>query len=258
MGEVFCFRLREIEMNRTNQSILWITTWLLAAFSTLTLTAQQTGGGGVPTVDPGAGATQTTQTTPTTNTNNGTQGSFETGGDFDFNNLVDQLTLPEIPEIENTRNQPFVGRSLQRFEELGIQAHPRSNAAAPGSVFSSGGGGSGRTVGGAGARGNANRQGLQSGSSNSVIRRSLRTRLVPRITISTPVTPDYVASQFQQRLLRNPRSRADFQGVQVRVENKTAFLSGQVASPEIKARVESMARLEPGIYRIDNQIQVQP
>lgn len=242
-------------MKRTSQSILWITIWLMAAFSTLTLTAQQTGGGGIPTVDPGAGATQTTQTAPTANTNNSTQGNFETGGDFDFNNLVDQLTLPEIPEIENTRNQPFVGRSLQRFDEQGIQAHPRSNAASPGSVFSSGSG-SGRSVGG--GRGNANRQGLQSGSSNRVIRRSLRTRLVPKITISTPVTPDFVASQFQQRLLRNPTSRADYEGVQVRVENKTAFLSGQVRSPEIRARVESMARLEPGIYRIDNQITVQP
>jgi len=241
-------------MNWISKSNVCLATWLIAAFSTLSLTAQQTGGGGTPTVDPGA--SQTTQNTPTANDNSQTQGSFETGGDFDFNNLVDQLTLPEIPEIENNRNQPFVGRSLQRFEDSGIKAHPRSNATSPGSVFSSGGS-SGRSFAG-GRGGNANRQGLQAGSGNSVIRRSLRTRLVPRITVSVPVTPELVASRFQQRLANNPVTRADFQGVQVRLDNKTAVLTGQVRTPDIKARIESMARLEPGIYRIDNQIKVQP
>ncbi|MDG2014280.1 MAG: BON domain-containing protein [Pirellulaceae bacterium] len=218
------------------------------------LLAQQSGGtGGVPTVDPGT--TQTTQAPATTAP--GTQGSFETGGDFDFGNLVDQLQIPEIPEIENTRNQPFVGRSIERFETLGIQAHPRSNATAPGSVFSSGGGAGGRGF--AGARGgNAGQRGLQNGTGNSVVRRSLRTRLVPRITVKNPVTPEQVSSRFQQRLASSQMASNPMANVQVRVENKTAYLSGVVSTIDARNRAERMARLEPGIYRIENQIEVQP
>ena len=218
------------------------------------LLAQQTGGsGGVPTVDPGA--TQTTQA-PATN-GPATQGSFETGGDFDFGNLVDQLQIPEIPEIENTRNQPFVGRSIERFETLGIQAHPRSNAAAPGSVFSSGGGAGGRGFAG-GRGGNAGQRGLQNGTGNSVVRRSLRTRLVPRITVNNPVTPEQVSNRFQQRLVNSQMVDNPMASVQVRVENKTAYLSGVVSSIDMRNRAERMARLEPGIYRIENKIEVQP
>ena len=213
------------------------------------LLGQQTGGtGNVPTVEPGT--TQTNQAPAT-------QGSFETGGDFDFGNLVDQLQIPEIPEIENTRNQPFVGRSIERFETLGIQAHPRSNAVAPGSVFSSGGGAGGRGFAG-GRGGNAGQRGLQNGTSNNVVRRSLRTRLVPRITVNNPVTPEQVTSRFQQRLVNSQMVDNPMANVRVRVENKTAYLSGVVSSIDARNRAERMARLEPGIYRIENKIEVQP
>ena len=236
-------------------SLFYLATTIITVMGLGTpLLAQQTGGAGnVPTVDPGA--TQTTQAPATTNP--ATQGSFETGGDFDFGNLVDQLQIPEIPEIENTRNQPFVGRSIERFETLGIQAHPRSNATAPGSIFSSGGGAGGRGF--AGARGgNAGQRGLQNGTSNSVVRRSLRTRLVPRITVSNPVTPEQVSTRFQQRLVNRQMVDNPLANVQVRVENKTAYLTGVAPTLDARNRAERMARLEPGIYRIENKIQVQP
>ena len=229
--------------------------------------AQQGGDfGGIPTVDPGAGAVtqqpiqQPIQQPATTGDQGATGNSadFQTGGEFDFGNILDQLTIPEIPEIENTRIQPFVGRSLSRFEDQTIQAHPRSNALAPGEVFSSGGGGGGGfTFGGRGGAG-GNQQGLQGGASNSIIRRSLRTRLVPKIVVRNPVTPQQVSTRFQQRISTSPNLSDGGTGVQVRVENRTAYLTGVVSSQEERDRVERMARLEPGIYRIDNQIQVQP
>ncbi len=185
------------------------------------------------------------------------ESDFTSGGDFDFGSLIDQLTIPEIPQFENQRFQPFVGRSRERFEALGIRAHPRSNIEVAGS--SNSGGGGGRAVTGAAGRGAQRGQGLQAGgATNNIIRRSLRTRLVPRIEVRTPVSAQQVSSRFQLRLGQSPLLENGADGIQVRVENSTAYLTGFVGSLEERARVERMARLEPGIYRIDNQIEVQP
>ena len=184
------------------------------------------------------------------------ESDFTSGGEFDFGGLIDQLTIPEIPQFENERFQPFVGRSRERFEALGIRAHPRSNIEVAGS--SGNGGGGGRTVGAAG-RGGQRGQGLQAGgASNNIIRRSLRTRLVPRIEVRTPVSAQQVSSRFQQRLGQSRFMVNAASGIGIRVENSTAYLTGIVGSAEERARVERMARLEPGIYRINNQIQIQP
>jgi hypothetical protein len=227
----------------------------------LPLLAQTTGGGGgdfggatiqQPTTTQQPATTTPTQQTPQAGPSQ--QADFTTGGDFDFGNLIDQLTVPEIPQFENERFQPFVGRSLQRFELQGIRAHPRSNIEVPGSS-GSGGGGGGRVAGG--GRGQTTR-GLQPGASNAIIRRSLRTRVVPQIVIRSPVSTQQVSSRFQQRITQSRLLEDPASGVQVRVEGKTAYLSGVVTSPVDRERIERMARLEPGIYRIDNQILVQP
>ena len=233
-----------IGMNRTR--LLGITLVLAAGVGWSTdLVAQQ--GDGDAGQD-GGGQTTVPQQTPQGPTQDS---NFNTGDGLDFGNLIDQLTIDDIPEFENQRNTRFVGRSIEAYEALGILAHPRSNADPAGSI-GSGSAGGGR--GGVGGRGQ-NNQRAQVGTSNSIIRKSLRTRVVPKFQV--PVSTQQVSSRFQQRILRSPQMVDGTSSVAVRMEGTTAVLSGIVNSASHRDRVERMARLEPGIYRIDNQIQIQ-
>lgn len=219
---------------------------LIAVFCWTTTAVAQQGGDTT-------GTTQIPDTGGNTQIPVNTGSNTQVGGQTGIEDLLNSITVPEV-EIENERLQPFVGRSLERFGVQEIQAHPRSNAAAPGDISGSGGGGGFQFNRGGNTQGG--QPGL-TGTSNNIIRKSLRTRLVPRIEIRTPVSSQQVSTRFQQRLMRLPSTLTAGTGVQVRVEGKTAVLTGAVTSQAERQRVERMARLEPGIYRIDNRIQVQ-
>ena len=128
-----------------------------------------------------------------------------------------------------------------------------------------GGGGAGGINGGfdgAGPLGGGTENGFQ------VTRRSVRARLVPQINVR-PVPGAQIASRFQNRLARQPAPQlagppfpnqaftsTAAPSVNVRVENRTAILTGYVNSPAERDRWERQLRLEPGVYRIVNQIEV--
>lgn len=234
---------------------------VLALSSGVSLTFAQGGGGGggdgnngggidIPDIGGGIGNGDQLGGTNGGGTNN--VGDAE--GPTSIQDLLDGIqNQAEEIDIDNNRLQPFVGRSIIRYGEQTAGAHPRSNASSPGGGVTTGGGGGF----GGGARGNQARggQGLQAGN-NVIIRKSLRTRLSSRIVLASPSSSRQVSSRFQQRLTRIPTTDLASQGVQVRVENKIAYLTGVVGSTQERNRVERMARLEPGIYKIQNQIQV--
>lgn len=194
--------------------------------------------GQIPTVQPDPGQIGQPQQETDRQTND---------GPFDFNDLLGLDLNPQEVEFENERIQPFVGRSLARYREQEL-LHPRSLIAA-GSSNAGGGGGNNFNRGGA--------QSLQPGAESffEVTRGSIRTRIVPGFTVSRRVTGVEVSSRFQQRMARLPATR-DLSGYQIRMDGRTAVLTGTVASEQEKNRIVRMARLEPGVYKIDNQIQV--
>ena len=168
---------------------------------------------------------------------------------FDFGDF--DLPVPNN-EFEDERQQPFVGPSTERFEEQGL-GHPRSRLGPGGS--SQGGGFSFDFGGFQGGRGGG-AAGQGTGNGFQVVRGNLRTRVVPRIEVTTRPSANQVTARCQQvlnRVLVNYRLPSS---VQVEMAEGVAYLKGSVSSAEVKDRLERMLRLEPGVSRIENQIEV--
>lgn len=157
--------------------------------------------------------------------------------------------LVSIETSENTRNQGFVGATAP-----GISAEPQdgfvgavSEQSGPPLANGSFGGGvndvAPPTI--EAADGEAD--------SFTVTRRSIRARLRP--SFSAPVIPNaVVTSRFQNHFSRQPS--AGFTGDQysVTVNNRTAYIRGRVNSFADSQRLERQLRLEPGVYRIVNEL----
>ena len=180
--------------------------------------------------------------------------NLDGGGATSINDLLGGIEnqIEEVNIEDNRLNRPFVGRSTERFSDQAGRAHPRSNFDGGSNIITGGGGG---RIGGVANRGGQRAGGV--GTNNMVMRRSLRTRLSASNLAIRPRSAQQVSNGFQSRLNRIPVTAQASSNVQVRVENKTAFLTGVVNSAAERRRVERMARLEPGIYRIQNQIRVQ-
>lgn len=255
-------------MKRINDKFTRIPVWtgLIALisfvlFPVASLVAQGTGGtGGGNTGGNTQGQTGNQQTTTGQPTNTGgTAGQtsqFNPSDTVDFGSILDQFVVPEIEQIESERLQPFVGASRSYFEENQIPAHPRSQLA-PGSGGGTGGGNSfgGFSLGGQNAFGRTGQFGSQNGF--TVPRLGVRARLNPQIVQTRPrVNEQTAAINFQDRLLRIPATQDIDYGISLNVSGGRAVLSGTVANDADKVRIERMARLEPGIYAIENRITV--
>ena len=89
----------------------------------------------------------------------------------------------------------------------------------------------------------------------TVVRRSVRARL--RTSFSAPVVPNrVVSSRFQNHFSRQPGSQFPGARYSVTVTNRTAYIRGSVASAADSQRLERQLRLEPGVYRIVNELSV--
>jgi BON domain len=225
------------------------------------LVAQGTGGtGGGNTGGNTQGQTGNQQvTTGQQTTSGGTAGQtsqFSPSDAVDFGSILDQFVVPEIEQIESERLQPFVGASRSYFEEKQIPAHPRSQLA-PGSGGGTGGGNSfgGFSTGGRNAFGQTGQFGSQNGF--IVSRLGVRARLYPQIVQTRPrINEQTAAMNFQERLLRIPATQDIASAISLNVSGGRAVLSGTVANDADKVRIERMARLEPGVYAIENRITV--
>ncbi len=229
---------------------------LILTFAPCALGQRDGGGipGGFPVPTPAQPATGGNPTGQT----NSPQQSTNTGGDtqVDFGSLLDFDITPVPVEIESMRLQPFVGPSRSAFVEQGI-AHPRSMIEPTGGASTTGGGGGfgGFTFnprGGAGSAGGT----ASAGNGFEVARMGLRTRLVRSFSVVRPPNTVAVSTRFAQRLGRIPVVQSSSREVNVSVEGRTAILTGSASSPAERDRIERMARLEPGIYQIENRIVV--
>ena len=199
--------------------------------------------------------------------------------------MVEPVELELGGDVEDTRNQGFVGATADRVQELGFVGASSETSGPPlsdGATFGggvnnsgtqAGGGGGGNQFQGGGFNGGFGGQNqLGGGTQNGfqVIRRNLRANLVPRFEVA-PVSNEQTAVRFQSRIARQPVPRSSVQNgaglsmqgspissVNVEVENRTAVLTGYVGSPSERDRWERQLRLEPGVDKIINQIEVVP
>lgn len=219
------------------------------------ITIAQNTGGGQNTGGQNTGNTgQLPTAVPTIPTNTAIptpQQTTELGGQadiLDLGSFIEGFNIaPETEPIASERLQPFVGASLENFTEQNL-AHPRSQIA-PGSGGQSGGGN--RTGG--------NRSGAQSGATNGfeIVRGGIRTRLVPKFQFNrAKLSGEAISTSFGSRLNRLPVAQTFAGNVNLSVEGRKGTLTGNVSSTEERAQVERLARMEPGIYQIDNQITV--
>ena len=93
------------------------------------------------------------------------------------------------------------------------------------------------------------------GGNTAGVRRNVRNRLVNQVQVNR-VPPAEVAQRFSTRLDRIPLVAGVATGVEIAVENGTAVLTGTVPSVEAANKLERQLRLEPGVYRIDNRLEI--
>ena len=155
------------------------------------------------------------------------------------------------------RNQGFVGATAPGITENGFVGAGSQNFGqlAEGATF---GGGvndgtassipSGTGAGGAGGFNGANAGGV-------VIRSNLRTRLRPAFTAPAIPSP-VIESNFNRNLSRQPTAQSLVGRYQVRIENKTAIVTGVVDTQADADRLIRQLRLQPGVYGIVSRLQV--
>lgn len=112
-------------------------------------------------------------------------------------------------------------------------------------------GGFGRAFGGLGGFGNLfgnlNNQG-------STSKPAIRTRL--RSAVSGPALPPAQVQQVASQRFQSLASQPQLQGIAVRMQGRTAVISGEVRSDRDRRMSELLMRLEPGVSRVENQIVV--
>lgn len=231
--------------------------------------AQDIGGGGQPPVIDTPVVSEPVPVVPDT-VNNADNVNRQSGNVSTGDGLVDPRVLDLGGDREDVRNQGFVGATADRSQEQGFVGAATSSSGPPladGATF--GGGVNGGTSGGLGGnrgnfaagggfgQGGFGQQGFGASSQNGVqvIRRNLRGRLVPRFS-SPVVSSNQLSERFLQRLSRQPSTAATGGDIRISIENKTATLTGFVDSTEQRDQIERQLRLEPGVYQIENRIEV--
>lgn len=211
-------------------------------------------------------------------TSQGTTGGTTGGGGVSNSsqplNLDNQLNItPTTPTAVDERNQGFIGPNAQQIITQGfVGASTQLSGAQPanGTSFGGGvntqGGGAGGGIGGAqglratGTNGGLNRNAMGGlgGFGNTAtagVRRNVRNRLVNQVQVNR-VPAAEVAQRFTTRLDRIPLAANAGNDVKIALEKGTAVLTGSVPSSEAANRIERQLRLEPGVYKIDNRLEV--
>ena len=87
-------------------------------------------------------------------------------------------------------------------------------------------------------------------------RPAIRTRLRSAINVPPMSVPQVQANAT--RRFRSVTSRPSLSGINVTMQDRTAIISGVVASPSDRRMSELLIRLEPGVSRVENQVIVSP
>lgn len=166
---------------------------------------------------------------------------------------LDEPTV-DIELSDDERNQGFVGASAPRIIERGFVGAASNLSGPPLAPEATFGGGVNDSVtsqaiaGGAGGQG-----GAQIGF--SVTRRSLRAKLRPAFSSPRPLAAQ-VVSRFGEHLSRQPGGQSLIGQYSVSISNRTAVLSGKVKTRQEADRLVRQLRLEPGVYKIVNKLEV--
>ena len=211
-------------------------------------------------------------------TSQGTSGGTSGGGAATNSsqplNLDNQLNItPTTPTAVDERNQGFIGPNAQQIITqgfVGASTQLSGGQPADGTFFGGGvntqGAGAGGGVGGAqglratGNTGGLNRNGMGGlgGFGNNAtagVRRNVRNRLVNQVQVNR-VPAAEVAQRFTTRLDRIPLAVNAGNDVKIALEKGTAVLTGSVPPSEAASRIDRQLRLEPGVYNIDNRLEV--
>ena len=191
--------------------------------------------------------------------NGGGGGGGTTAGDNDDAvDIDDAASLDLGGQGEDNRNQGFVGATAPGVTENNFvgAASQTFGALAEGATFGGGvnDGVTSSVPSGAGGGGGAGGFGAINGG-GSVIRSSLRTRLRPSFT-APRIAPQVIEGNFYNNIARQPSAQSLVGRYQVFVENKSATVVGTVNTRAEADRLIRQLRLQPGIYEIDNQLQV--
>jgi hypothetical protein len=213
-------------------------------------------------------------------TSQGTTGGTAGGGGVTNSsqplNLDNQLNItPTTPTAVDERNQGFIGPNAQQIITQGfVGASTQLSGAQPANGTSFGGGVNTQGAGAGGGGGIGGAQGLRATGTNgglgrnamgglggfgnnatAGVRRNVRNRLVNQVQVNR-VPAAEVAQRFTTRLDRIPLAANAGNDVKIALENGTAVLTGSVPSSEAANRIERQLRLEPGVYKIDNRLEV--
>ena len=220
----------------------------------------QDGGGGLP---PGGGTTPpATQNppvnqTPTTTTQ---AGNAQQGEPVDLTDNPVELG----GNTENLRNQGFIGSTAQKITDLGFtgaasetSGPPLVDGASFGGNINSGFNRGSTPSGGGGGGGGFGRGGFTGAGQNGVTIqrkiRAVRARLNPQFTVPQ-VEPVQIVNHFASNFRRQPANVNVKSKFSVLIENKTATLSGTVGSADEANRIVRQLRLQPGVYKIVNEL----
>lgn len=211
----------------------------------------------------------------------GGQGGFDFGNQSDFGNVFggntgdggsgdfsigdDPFGLQRDVEItENVRfENGFVGVTTGDLDGEGSEQSVGFVGQRSGEDFGGGInnsltlGSSGNT--GAGARAGNQAGGFVGGGTSlyfEVQRRGIRARLRPAFAFVPRIDNRLAATQFVSRLDRLPATQEMEKSFSIQISNRTAVITGTVGSVAERDQIERQLRLEPGIYRINNQLQV--
>src|SRR5262245_39742746 len=102
-------------------------------------------------------------------------------------------------------------------------------------------------------RGGQNQNQNQAGANNQQQQRTIRPQLVVGFTPPTP-TAETLAARLSTRMQKI--QRGGFKGVTVEVDGRKVILRGEVNSDEDSRMAAMMARLEPGIRSVKNELVV--
>ena len=230
----------------------------LLTFAMVAISSAQDAGGGTGG-NTGTGTTTGNGIGGVTNTGNttggGGGGGLQLPDVFDLTNNLSGLEV-DIPEFEDNRNQGFVGVTSDQIDERGFVGG-LSQFVGGSSEGSFGGGnnsGSGRTSAGRGRTGAGGGQGGSQLGFEVTRPKFIRARMRPAFSVQRPA-PEQIADRFVSHARRLPQT-IPMESIKVEVQDGVATITGTVASPQQAEKIERQLRLEPGVYRIVNKLQV--
>lgn len=169
---------------------------------------------------------------------------------------VDLDTDLDITSLPDQRNQGFVGSRADRIISQGFIG-ASSVLSGPGlsedATFGGGVNGNGAQAITGGGGGGGGGGGQQIGF--TITRRGIRARLRP-VFAFPQISAQQVVHRFDDHLSRQPLARDLVGQYSITIEQRTATLKGSVKTRGDADRLVRQLRLEPGVYKIVNQLQV--